>query len=85
MLQVRAIPGGMQSTFREADPRQLGIAKSLSDAGVGMIEGTEGGSYLGPGLSLGPLVRPADTLSCSPLTGLFKAGRNRRCFGPYRG
>ncbi|WP_374944122.1 amidohydrolase family protein [Sphingomonas sp.] len=45
-------PDDFRRAYREAYPRQLALTKLLSDAGVRMIVGTDGGSYLGPGLTL---------------------------------
>lgn len=47
-----SLPQDMRTVFREAYPRQLGMARMLCDAGVNMLVGTDGGSYLGPGLTL---------------------------------
>lgn len=45
-------PDEVRRTYRDTYPRQLALTKLLSDAGVRMIAGTDGGSYLGPGLTL---------------------------------
>jgi imidazolonepropionase-like amidohydrolase len=50
--RFRSLPTEMRKTFEAAYPRQQMLAKRLSDSGVRMIVGTDGGSYLGPGLSL---------------------------------
>ncbi len=48
----KARPDEVRQTYRDTYPRQLALTKLLSDAGVRMIAGTDGGSYLGPGLTL---------------------------------
>ena len=48
----KALPDAMRRTFHQAYPRQLELTKLLSDSGVLFIVGTDGGSYLGPGLTL---------------------------------
>ncbi len=47
-----AMPMAMRATFREAYPHQLALTKLLADSGVRMMVGTDGGSVLGPGLTL---------------------------------
>jgi imidazolonepropionase-like amidohydrolase len=42
----------MRKTFAEAYPRQLLLAKRLSDAGVRMLAGSDGGCMMGPGITL---------------------------------
>lgn len=42
----------VRDAYRAVYPRQLALTKLLADAGVKMIVGTDGGSYLGPGLTL---------------------------------
>ncbi|WP_242140957.1 amidohydrolase family protein [Sphingomonas sp. TREG-RG-20F-R18-01] len=48
----KARPDRVRRTYRETYPRQLQLTKLLFEAGVKMIVGTDGGSYLGPGLTL---------------------------------
>ncbi|WP_206244192.1 amidohydrolase family protein [Novosphingobium terrae] len=50
--RFKALPATMRHAFRDAYPRQLELAKLLCDSGVRMMAGTDGGSYLGPGLTL---------------------------------
>jgi len=50
--RFKALPATMRHAFRDAYPRQLELAKLLSDSGVRMMAGTDGGSFLGPGLTL---------------------------------
>ncbi|WP_395396071.1 amidohydrolase family protein (plasmid) [Novosphingobium sp. BL-8A] len=50
--RYKALPSDMLTAYREAYPRQLELAKLFNDAGVRMMVGTDGGSYLGPGLTL---------------------------------
>jgi imidazolonepropionase-like amidohydrolase len=50
--RFKALPAAMRHAFRDAYPRQLELAKLLCDSGVRMMAGTDGGSYLGPGLTL---------------------------------
>jgi imidazolonepropionase-like amidohydrolase len=46
------LPAAMRKTYAEAYPRQAGLAKLLSDEGVRMMTGSDGGCMLGPGLTL---------------------------------
>lgn len=50
--KFKALPAAMRETFAQAYPRQLDLAKRLADGGVRMMTGTDGGSQLGPGLTL---------------------------------
>ncbi len=50
--RFKALPADMRRSYREAYPRQLALTKLLANAGVRMLVGTDGGSYLGPGLTL---------------------------------
>lgn len=63
----KALPAEMRDTFHRAYPRQLALAKLLSDAGVRMIAGTDGGSYLGPGLTLRQEFREFSDAGIAPL------------------
>lgn len=57
----------VRRTFRDTYPRQLALTKLLSDAGVRMIAGTDGGSYLGPGLTLRQEFRELSDAGIAPL------------------
>jgi imidazolonepropionase-like amidohydrolase len=46
------LPKAMRDTYREAYTRQLNLAKVLADRGVKMITGSDGGSFLAPGVTL---------------------------------
>ncbi len=50
--RYKALPPQMIRSFRDAYPRQQALAKLFADAGVKMMVGTDGGSFLGPGLTL---------------------------------
>ena len=50
--KFKKLPAAMRSTYAEAYPRQLQLMKALSDAGVRMIAGTDGGWLAIPGLNL---------------------------------
>ncbi len=50
--KFKNLPVAMRETFAIAYPRQLMLAKRLADAGVRMMTGSDGGSMLGPGLTL---------------------------------
>ena len=50
--KFKKLPAAMRSTYAQAYPRQLRLMKALSDAGVRMIAGTDGGWLAGPGLNL---------------------------------
>ena len=50
--RYKGLPDEMRRTFDRAYPRQQMLAKLFHDKGVRMIVGTDGGSYLGPGLTL---------------------------------
>jgi imidazolonepropionase-like amidohydrolase len=50
--KFKALPEQMRETCRMVYPRQLGLAKLFSDAGVSMMTGSDGGSLMGPGLTL---------------------------------
>lgn len=65
-----------RNTYRKAYPRQLTLAKLLSDAGVRMIVGTDGGSYLGPGLTLKQEFRELADADITPLAILQMATVN---------
>ena len=63
-----ALPAEMRRTYRDAYPRQLDLTRLLADAGVRMIAGTDGGSYLGPGLTLRQEFRELADAGIAPLT-----------------
>jgi len=65
--RYKALPGDMRRAFHAAYPRQLDLAKLFSDAGVRMMVGTDGGSYLGPGLTLRQEFRELADAGISPL------------------
>ena len=50
--RFRKLPVEMREIYAQAYPRQLALMKSLADAGVRMIAGTDGGWLSNPGLSL---------------------------------
>ena len=50
--KFRKLPASMRQTYARAYPRQLELMKALSDAGVRMIAGTDGGWLSVPGLTL---------------------------------
>ena len=58
----------VRRTYRDTYPRQLALTKLLSDAGVRMIAGTDGGSYLGPGLTLRQEFKELSDAGLAPLT-----------------
>lgn len=58
----------VRRTYRDTYPRQLALTKLLSDAGVRMIAGTDGGSYLGPGLTLRQEFKELADAGLAPLT-----------------
>lgn len=66
--------------YRNAYPRQLALTKLLSDAGVRMIVGTDGGSYLGPGLTLRQEFRELSDAGISALTMLQMATVNAAAY-----
>ena len=57
----------VRRTYRETYPRQLALTKLLADAGVRMIAGTDGGSYLGPGLTLRQEFKELNDAGLTPL------------------
>ena len=57
----------IRRTYRETYPRQLALTKLLSDAGVRMIAGTDGGSYMGPGLTLRQELKELSDAGIAPL------------------
>ena len=61
-------PDDFRAAYRAAYPHQLALTKLLSDAGVRMIVGTDGGSYLGPGLTLRQEFRELADAGIAPLT-----------------
>ena len=50
--KFKRLPSEMRETFARAYPRQLDLTKRLAAAGVRLMTGTDGGSQLGPGLTL---------------------------------
>ena len=50
--RYKALPSEMIRSFRDAYPRQQALARLFADAGVKMMVGTDGGSFLGPGLTM---------------------------------
>ena len=50
--RYKGLPPDMIATFRAAYPRQQALARLFADAGVRMMVGTDGGSFLGPGLTM---------------------------------
>lgn len=65
--KFKALPQEMRKVYREAYPRQLELAGLLGEAGVRMIAGTDGGSFLGPGLSLPQEFKELSLAGFSPL------------------
>ena len=63
----KARPEEVRRTYRDTYPRQLALTKLLSDAGVRMIAGTDGGSYLGPGLTLRQEFKELSDAGVTPL------------------
>ena len=47
-----ALPAETRATYRALYPRQLGLTKLFAEQGVPLMTGTDGGSMMGPGLSL---------------------------------
>ena len=74
--KFRALDPAMRRTYEQAYPRQQMLAKFLSDAGVRMICGTDGGSYLGPGLTLRQEFAELSDAGLSPLAILRMATVN---------
>ncbi|QKR99786.1 amidohydrolase family protein [Sphingomonas sp. CL5.1] len=66
----------VRQTYRDVYPRQLALTKLLHDAGVRMIVGTDGGSYLGPGLTLRQEFRELADAGITPLAILRMATVN---------
>lgn len=50
--RFRKLPAPMLATFRAQYPRNLALVKRMSDAGVPMMTGTDGGGLAMPGMSL---------------------------------
>ncbi|GAC1571705.1 MAG: amidohydrolase family protein [Sphingomicrobium sp.] len=50
--RYKNLPKEMLDAFHAAYPQQQSLAKLFSDAGVRMMVGTDGGSFLGPGMTL---------------------------------
>ena len=65
--RFRALDTSMRRTYEKAYPRQQMLAKLLSDSGVRMICGTDGGSLLGPGLTLKQEFKELSDAGLSPL------------------
>jgi imidazolonepropionase-like amidohydrolase len=74
--RYRALPQEMRTTFSEAYPQQLALAKLFSDSGVRMMVGTDGGSYLGPGLTLKQEFKELSDAGIAPLDVLRMATIN---------
>ena len=65
--RFRGLDPDLRKTYDRAYPRQLELAKLLSDSGVRMICGTDGGSYLGPGLSIRQEFKELSDAGIAPL------------------
>lgn len=65
--RFKALPHEMRAAFRAAYPRQLDLAGLLARSGVKMMAGTDGGSYLGPGLTLKQEFRELADAGLAPL------------------
>ncbi|MGE4431186.1 MAG: amidohydrolase family protein [Sphingobium sp.] len=65
--RYKALPSDMREAFYAAYPSQLELARLLSEAGVRMMVGTDGGSYLGPGLTMKQEFRELADAGISPL------------------
>ena len=65
--RYKALPAEMIKTFRDAYPRQQALAKLFADAGVRMMVGTDGGSFLGPGLTLKQEFKELSDAGIAPL------------------
>jgi hypothetical protein len=52
LKRFRKLPAPMLATFRAQYPRNLALAKLMSDAGVPLMTGTDGGGLAMPGMSL---------------------------------
>ena len=74
--RFRSLDPEMRRTYKEAYPRQQMLTKLLSDSGVRMICGTDGGSYLGPGLTLRQEFKELSDAGLTPLTILQMATIN---------
>lgn len=74
--RYKALPSDMRRAFHQAYPRQLELAQMFNNAGVRMLVGTDGGSYLGPGLTLKQEFRELADAGMSPLTILQMATIN---------
>ncbi|WCM25015.1 amidohydrolase family protein [Sphingomonas sp. QA11] len=66
----------VRGTYRTIYPRQLALTKLLADAGVRMIVGTDGGSFLGPGLTLRQEFKELSDAGIAPLAILQMATVN---------
>lgn len=78
--RFRALDPAMRRTYEQAYPRQQMLTKLLSDNGVRMICGTDGGSYLGPGLTLRQEFRELSDAGISPLVILQMATVNAAAY-----
>lgn len=76
----KALPREMRDTFRRAYPMQLRLTKLLRDAGANMIIGTDGGSYLGPGLTMRQEFRELADAGLTPLDILRMATVNAAAY-----
>lgn len=65
--KFRSMDPDMRRTLEQAYPRQQMLAKLLADSGVRMICGTDGGSFLGPGLTLKQEFRELSDAGLAPL------------------
>ena len=74
--RYKALPPEMLATFRDAYPRQQALAKLFADAGVRMMVGTDGGSFLGPGLTLKQEFKELSDAGIAPLDVLRMATIN---------
>lgn len=65
--KFRKLPGSRRRAYAEAYPRQLQLTKLLSDSGVRMMTGTDGGWLAAPGLTLKEEFAELGTAGLSPL------------------
>ena len=62
-----ALPAEMRATYRALYPRQLALVKLFAERGVPLMTGTDGGSMMGPGLTLRQEFAELATAGLSPL------------------
>lgn len=74
--KFRAMDADLRHTLEAAYPRQQMLAKLLADSGVKMICGTDGGSFLGPGLTMKQEYKELSDAGLSPLKILQMATSN---------